>query len=263
MCLVLKDITLSDLKYCSDPERSNLHHAVSRVARTVPRLLQQLPLLSMLQLPGFPFTDAAAQQTAGMTRLQQLHIAHAEDMDPSDLDHLPSSITQLHLNGNSGPHSEPDLPLEWPQLSGLLELELYKCAVYPMVLGELTQLQQLQMVGCHLLPTPLDDTYQTEATAALLEVLPSLTRLQKLYLDLDRLDIESITPQQFSALTASSQLTMLNLIRDDDPVLPKGALQHMFPPSRRMQLLQPLAIGAYLSQDTFFMPSGWCLDSAD
>jgi hypothetical protein len=142
-CLMLQDMTLADVKLCSDPKQSNPPRAVSRVARAIPGLLQQLPLLSVLQLPGFPFTDAALQQAAAMTRLQQLSIARTEDMDPSDLDHLPSSITQLRLDGNSGPDSDPDLPLEWSQLSGLLRLELYACAVYPMVLGGLTQLQHL------------------------------------------------------------------------------------------------------------------------
>jgi hypothetical protein len=74
--------------------------------------------------------------------------------------------------------------------------------------------------------------------------------------------IESITPQHFSALTASSQLTMLNLVRIDDSVLPKGALQHMFPPGRQMPM-QHLPIQAHSSEGTFFPPGGWSLDSAD
>jgi hypothetical protein len=61
-------------------------------------VLRQLPRLSVLSLPGFPLTDAAAQQLCAMKELQQADL-YAADLPACHLQHLPSSITQLLLLG--------------------------------------------------------------------------------------------------------------------------------------------------------------------
>jgi hypothetical protein len=120
------------------------------------------------------------------------------------------------------------------------------------------------MMDCDLLPTvPPHEHLQPEGTAALLAVLPRLTCLQDLRLRLPGLDTVNTPPQHFSALTASSHLTMLELTREGHMTVPKGAVQHMFPPGRQMPSLQAL----YLSTE----PCGvngpdyedWCTDSSD
>lgn len=82
---------------------------------------------------------------------------------------------------------------------------------------------------------------------ALLDALTKLTCLHDLTLWCQNLDTRGsiISPQHFSALTASSQLTKLTLVPDCDTglmPLPMGALQHMFPLGRQMQSLQHLTI---------------------
>jgi hypothetical protein len=99
-------------------------------------------------------------------------------------------------------------------------------------------------------------------TAALFEALPRLSCLKELYLDLDRLDL-SIDPQQFSVLTASSQLTSLDLFRDDAMPIPQKALQHMLPPGQQLQFLEELTISATPGENKYFDVDAWCLNSAD
>lgn len=66
----------------------------------MPSLLQQLSRLSVLQLPGFPIKDAAAQQLASMHGLQHLELSNLRGVPIGNLQHLPSSITQLQLHGH-------------------------------------------------------------------------------------------------------------------------------------------------------------------
>jgi hypothetical protein len=188
--------------------------AVQKVAEAVAGMLQQLPRLAILQLPDLPFSDAAVQQTAAMQGLQQVEVRHMEHVPTCNLRHLPSSITQLMLHGPYEP-GIASLPQKLTQLSGLLHLKLNSCKVPPMVLSSLTQLQILYMEDCSLLPYEPDAEWETEGTAALLTGLSSLTRLENLTMSLHHMDSETIALEQFSALTASSHLTQLDLHRED------------------------------------------------
>jgi hypothetical protein len=228
----------------------NTDAGVQQVAETMAGMLQQLPQLSVLKLPGFPMSRAAMQQTDAMHGLQYFSLTNFfMEGAGCDLQYLPSSATKIKLRGYSL-QSEVQLPR-------LLHLQLCYCALVPKVLGGCTQLQTLHMQNCTLLP---EDSGQ--GTAAFLEVLPQLARLQDLKLETQCLDSDDVAPQQYSALTASSQLIRLDLMHAEDGVaLPKGVVQHMFSPGRQLQSLQQLTISTQDTEDTD--PEDWCIDSAD
>jgi hypothetical protein len=262
--LKFKGLQLLEPAYPSQSFNGSSDTLISRVAGAVADMLGQLPRLSFLRLPELPISDAAMQQTAAMTQLQTLSFDHIEEMAPCDLQPLPSSITQLEIQGNIMFNMSPSLPPRLPQLSGLLELYLTYCAVPPTVLGDLTQLEVLYVKECRLAPIAPNHAYfQTEGTSALLDVLPRLARLRYLHLHVDGLDTDSIAPQRFSALTASSHLTRLVMARENNRSVAKGAVQHMFPPGRQMPLLQDLSISTDDSGTFFPIDDVWCMDDAD
>jgi hypothetical protein len=228
--LQLQEISFRGLGYeCAAGSRG---HAQAAAAAT-----------AVLQLPGVPLTDAAVQQLSAMQPLQQFELEHMGDVPVCDLQHLPSSITQLKLTDVPS-RNRLSLPPQLPQLSRLQQLHLEECTVPTKVLGCFTQLRVLCLQECTLLPRsqPEDDS-NTEGTAALLEVLASLTLLQDLACNCLLLDTYCVAPQHFSALTASDHQTRLT-VRDQSEVVPEGAVQYMFAPGRQMQL-QHLCISTY------------------
>jgi hypothetical protein len=240
--------------------------AVQQMAAAIAGLLQQLPRLAVLELPGWPMSDAAMQQLGGMQGLQEVSLEHVDHMPMCKLQHLPSSVTQLHLRGNIfqiEAFNSPSMPPQLQQLAGLLRLELHFCAVPPTVLGAFTRLQALKLQACTLLPAPEDNSdFETEGTAALLDALAGMTCLQDLELALPGLDTVSTAPQRFATLTASTQLTRLEISPLDCIPLAKGAAQYMFPAGRQLPLLQELTImpeGA----DSDWPLTQWCIDGAD
>jgi hypothetical protein len=244
--------------------------AVQQMAAAITGLLQQLPQLAVLELPGFPVSDAATQQLGGMQGLQEVSLEHVDHMPMCKLQHLPSSVTQVHLQGNScqtEAFARPSMPPQLQQLAGLLRLELRSCAVPPTVLGAFTRLQVLKLASCTLLPAPddVDDeevVFETEGTAALLDVLAGMTCLQDLELSLPGLDTVSTAPQRFSALTASTQLTRLAVDPFSSTPLAKGAARHMFPAGRQLPQLHELTIMPDDAGSDWPLTQ-WCIDSAD
>jgi hypothetical protein len=222
--------------------------AVQQVAWALQAMLQRLPRLSVLELPCMPLSDAAVQQLAEMQGLRRVSLSDMDPMPACKLQLLPNSITHLWFSG-------PQLP-QLQQLTRLLQLELVACRVLPTLLG--SAVQTLKLSSCRLLAS--DDPH-TERTAALLDVLPKLARLQELELLSTTLVATSAFPEHFAALAAPSHLT--RLVVHSEPFheaapLPKGAAQHMFPAHRRQLQLRWLAISAD-STDT----NDWCIDSAD
>jgi Leucine-rich repeat (LRR) protein len=261
--LVLGRVSLHGMPQWQPYSSGSSAAATNEVADAVPGLLQQLPLLSVLHMPGFPFRDAAMQQMAIMTRLKDTYI----DVKPEpacDLQQLPSSLTQLQLHGPSKldwyDSGGPEMPSELPQLTGLLSLKLWYYRVPPKVLGTLTQMQVLHLNDCALLPWAPPNASSTTGTDALLQALHKLTCLQDLCLYMLELNTDSNTLQQFSALRASSHLTRLFVTRANWATLPKGAVQHMFSPARQLQALQRLPMSTNECQNSG--PNDWCIDSA-
>ena len=240
--------------------------SAQQVAAAISGLLQQLPRLTVLELPHIPMSAAAVQQLGCMQGLQEVFIEHVDHMPACDLQHLPSSITQLQFHGNVyGAGSGLRLPPQLQHLTRLLQLYLQDCVVQPAVLGSLTSLQVLHLQYCPLPSLNNDDEgYDTEGTAALLDVLSKMTCLQDLCLSLTGVDTVSTAPQRFAALTASTQLTRLELGPDDYTPLPKGAVQYMFPAGRQLPCLQVLNISPIIDWRTDFGTGDeWCIDGAD
>jgi hypothetical protein len=195
------DISFWDPNFSSGYSYLATEEAIQQLTEVIPRLLQQVPQLSVLTLPDFPFTDAAVQQTAAMQQLQQLELWNVDHVPVGNLQHVPSSITKLKLHG-CGDKDRPILPPELPQLSGLLDLCCVQCAVPLKVLSCFAQLQLLELCGCRLLPSAALNVPDSDGLAPLLAALASLTSLKGLVLDHQPLDPVSTDLQLLSAWTA-------------------------------------------------------------
>jgi hypothetical protein len=265
--LRLCGISFTTPKYDSDSTHWDSRNtpATQAVAAVMPGLLQQLPRLSFLEIPGFPLTDAAMQQMGKMQDLQDVHMLHGSRILIAVLSLLPSSVAKLQLQGGifSDAAATPNLPPQLQQLTALLHLQLCNCEFPPGVLGSVMQLQHLRLAHCNLLPAAvLDelDELEAEGTAALLNVLPRLARLQHLELELQQLGTVSIAPERFSALTASTHLTNLVVHPAHVTPLPLNAVKHMFPAGRHMPLLHTLHISPELELHDEELS---CMDSDD
>lgn len=99
-------------------EFSNMYHGVTagdaeELAEAIPRVLQQVPQLSVLRMPTLPFTEAAAKQTAAMQQLRQLELSNTRYTLLGDLRHLHSRVTGLYLDGIRR-YASPIIPPELP-----------------------------------------------------------------------------------------------------------------------------------------------------
>jgi hypothetical protein len=245
------------------------HSGAQQVAGAVAGLLQQLPRLVILELPEMCISDTAMQHIGAMQGLQHVSLKHSLLIAPCDLQPLPSSITQLCFRGNPYGHvyygAGRGLPARLQQLSGLLRLQLVDCrataAVPPTLLGSFASMQMLQLEKCSLLPNGSND--QSKGTAALLDALAGMTCLQDLQLLDMQLNSTGTAPQDFAAMTASTQLTRLVLRSGGGTVLPPGAAQYMFSAGRPLPLLQQLVITPVVDSDTPRYSNDACIDGAD
>lgn len=258
--LALRLDNFADLEELYSGPHKNTEAAVRQLAAAVPAMLQRLPRLVVLELPGMPFTDVAVQQLAAMQGLRQVSLSHMQHALACDLQRLPSSITRLWYYNEDFSVREPGLPPQLQQLTGLLQLTLLHCALPPTLLGSVTQLQILHMA--YATPLPNGDA---EGAEALLAVLSKLARLQDLDLESVKWDPVGIAPQRFSALTASSHLTRLAVESYSTAPLPEGAVRHLFPMHRRQPQLRHLQVRIlywFSTRNRTDIASG-CIDSAD
>jgi hypothetical protein len=265
----LTSLKTEDISFAQRRKTSNHEAAVQQLAAAISKLLQQVPRLAVLELPGMPISYAAMQKLGCMQGLQEVSLAHADYIPPCALQHLPNSITQLQFRGNLyGMGPGPSLPLQLQQLTGLLELTLEFCVVQPAVLGSFTRLQELRLLTCRLPSLQNDEeAYQfsdSEGTAALLDALSKMTCLQDLYLSLQGLDTVSTAPQRFAALTASTHLKRLVVNPDDKTPLAQGAAQYMFPAGRQLPFLEILTISPTVDwREDLGTEEEWCLEGTD
>lgn len=118
----------------------------------------------------------------------------------------------------------------------------------------LTQLEVLRLENCNLLPQDpepppdsLSGRYHCAGTAALLSVLPKLSRLQSIIFKLPVFDVMTQPLQHYSALTASSFLSTLRVSPVEAQALPTCAVQHMFPAGKTFADLKELCLGALIN----------------
>lgn len=136
-----------------------------------------------------------------------------------------------------------DSCLDVHQLTNLIDLRLKWVAVPAADLAGATQMQQLHLQGCTLLPS----TSSSDAADGVGALLSTLERYQQLqHLELCELELQKtngVAVQRFAALTASPELTYLNISGEcGNPLLPAGALQHMFPGASRQLKLRRLVL---------------------
>lgn len=197
-------------------------------------------------------STSTLQRVTGMHRLQDLRLRLQDETCGSPLAALPTTLTRLELRHDvncsvfAAYDSPPTLPPAMHQFSNLVHLHLEFGHLLPAVLCSIPQLRHLQLRSCKLLPE------RGQGVTAFLRALPVLTQLQHLDLASTRFDAVqrpiyqqlegSAQPpryEQFSALTASSQLTAL--------VIPccgllQEAVQHMFPAGRQLPQLRRLEL---------------------
>jgi hypothetical protein len=128
----------------------------------------------------------------------------------------------------------------------------------------MTQLQKLAIKGCLKLLLP-EAASVNSRVSTLLAVVGELTLLLelKLVLDVDEDEVEAVPSAAFAALTASSQLHVLNveLSHDAEVAFPgPDVLQQMFPAGRLLRQLHTLVLG---SADVDYYCSEWSVPSAD
>lgn len=123
--------------------------------------------------------------------------------------------------------------------STLKKLELRNCArLDPSLLdAEMVDLQHLDLASSTITGSPAI----ASGDRALLYALSELLGLQHLGLQGCLSSTEGVSAASYTALTLSTQLTLLDL---QDCILPQGAMQHMFGSSSPMPVLQVLLLGA-------------------
>lgn len=241
------------------------HADMQHFSTAVSALVTQHPQLVVLQLPEMALNLAAVKCVVGLRSLEDLHITVGADgqLDSASFSNLASSLTGLQLEDSRerGLKIEhPTLPPQLHQLSSLQWLQLFDCSLLPAVLGSMTKLVHLRMRQAILSPAVVVGHGNSAAgVSALLSALQNLTQLQHLELEQTVLDTAGVLPQQFSALTASTQLTFLSLFEDSDRPLAQGSGQHVFAAGRRLPHLRTLKFDTS-SLDT---RHAWCLDGPD
>lgn len=211
----------------------------------------QTLILSHIQLPGVRASVEAdrlrRQQSSALTgpvlpKLKQLELDRCRLQTADCMVALSGSsqltalkVTELHIARGAS-----IMPLLL--LINLQRLQLVCCKLLPAELLNVAQLQHLELSGCILLPWQGDST-APEAVASLLQTLRAFTNLQHLELVDLQLHRAAAPYNDFSALTASSQLTALVVKQTgDEPPLPQPAVQHVFALDRQLPQLQHLAI---------------------
>lgn len=171
-------------------------------------------------------TFRSLAELAGSVTLLKVQGAGGTDWDVLQPD------GSLHHHGGA-----PILPPSMPQLSNLQHLDIFMANVCPSVLLSMPQLRSLRLDEIvNLNYSEADESLiqqPVQAVAALLAVLGKLTMLEDLAIvrPYDWCTVEALAPA-FAALTASSRLKDLTVLGEDEPPLPMGAVQHMFPAGR-------------------------------
>lgn len=149
---------------------------------------------------------------------------------------------------NASDMSEEDADADWnvsciqvQHLASLADLRLSVLALSAADLTSATQITMLKLESCTLLPG------QGSHTAGISALLSAVAGLQQLHhLELIELHLsfaDDLLLQRFAALTGSAHLTYLEISEEEGfKPLPDGAVRHMFPHGRRLQLRQLLLL---------------------
>jgi hypothetical protein len=161
--------------------------------------------------------------------------------------HFPSSLTALRLGDvdSDGGMGAPDLACCVSALTNLQELAACKVGVCPTALASLTRLRDLQLHHFNFVLREPDGPAGAAVGAsasALLSAISGLSQLQRLSVVNERYALAGAQASACAALTASSQLTYLQVSAVEEQPLPPAALQHMFPAGKQLPLLQHVTL---------------------
>lgn len=198
------------------------------VAAAVKRILQRSPQLVRLEL--------ACWNEGVMAQIGLLSTFAA---------HFPSSLTALRVGDLRGVFfgwRGPDLPWSVSTLTNLQELAACHVAVCPTALAGLAQLRDLQLRHSTFLPPQPTTSGVAVGASALLSSLSGMRKLQHLSVISQQSGLTDAQASEFAALTASSQLTYLQVAAVEGQPMPAAALQHMFPAGKQLPLLQHVSL---------------------
>lgn len=133
----------------------------------------------------------------------------------------------------------------------LTYLQLQEVNVQPVALAGLTQLLHLQLQFVF----DVVDLQSAHAPSRILELLAKLQRLQVLKLEAPRFEWPTTGLEQYSALTASSDLQQLDLFECSG--LPVAALQYAFGEGKQLPQLQKLTLQWPQTRPWLGDPHGW------
>jgi hypothetical protein len=149
---------------------------------------------------------------------------------------------------NASDLSEEDANADWnvsciqvQHLASLADLRLSFLALSAAELTSATQITMLKLESCTLLP---GQGSHNAGISALLSAVAGLQQLQHLELiELHLSFADDLLLQRFAALTGSAHLTYLEISEEEGfKPLPDGAVRHMFPHGRQLQLRQLLLL---------------------
>lgn len=187
---------------------------------------------------------------ASLSGLWDLAFLVEDDYDSDCLAGLPNSLQLVQLERQ---YVRPTVPPQLQQCSRIESLELDKCSITPAELGSMPALQHLFLNKCLLLPMAPAVQYDGQhlssaaAVSSFLCSLQQLTQLKTLSLKQVHLNVQEGVPAgEWSALTASTQLTRMSLQERMRQPLPPAVAQHVFPAGRQLPHLQTLELSTTL-----------------
>lgn len=237
----LQHLALLAGSYASDESRS-------RQVSVLQQALPHLRALTHLSLSHQLTRDAALQALQELPCLQEL-LLHVSDSTAATFEVLPASLTRLEIECAFWQQEELKLRLGLnsaaavQRLTGLQHMKLHNVpAVHPELLAALTGLQQLEVTSSVLAAGPREAGWS---------VLGHLTNLQRLNLwrttsGTDPHTAPQLTAADVAALTASSQLSYLNL---SSRMVQGDHLTQLLPEGKQLHGLQELYIAVDLLAD--------------
>lgn len=222
------------------------------VASAVPQVLQQLQQLRKLKLCSMPHAWQHPSWAHLPSSLMSLTVETTEVAAKGRQDFWLAGWLAL-LEPEAEQCTAPDTRVagqpnlqdfRWSCALNSMEVKQTRYAAERMHLPPSILSSASQLRSCYLQGV-VTSAGQLLTAVGCMTALQSLCLLQ-LYADPGHaLDMASLPAQHFSALTESSALTKLIVVVEKDckMVLPRGAIQHMFPPGKVMQHLQHVHLG--------------------